>query len=199
MVRSFHIRTKKIRENNKSYSISKISDKGVFYVPKNQVISIEDYTKSSPTNHKIQEKWSKITVTSWSWDKVNIPFHISGLQEMGEAFIEGETHFDVDWDYIIKKRRDHRRCFYCLRKFNFKDPELKKTRDHLIPKAILKAYGKPNGIPNNTVPCCSRCNNEKSNLHPSVYLIYISRKIHETGSEYYRTISGTLNQLIVKK
>ena len=36
-------------------------------------------------------------------------------------------------------------------------------------------------------------------LHPSMFLMFVSQQLHETGSEYYRTILGTLNQLIVKK
>jgi len=195
MVRRFHIREKKVKENSKSYTINKLFNKGRFYIPKSQVIRLNHYTKTGPGNSKVKENWVTITVTDWAWNKVNIPLHISGMQEVGEVFVEGETHQGINWDYVISKRRDSKRCFYCMRLF---DDLILKTRDHVIPKAILKAFG-ISSLPNNTVPCCEDCNGDKANLHPTVYKKYIMMKLHETGEQYYRIVLDTLTRLIAKQ
>ena len=194
MVKTFHIREKRVKEGNKVYNIQVLN--GTLIIPKSQIISVDNLTKKSHYKEDAETAWTAITVTQWAWNKINIDHIIKGLKEKEAAFVAGETHFDVNWDYIILKRRVSDRCFYCMRKFSYK---VKKTKDHLIPRALLKVHGVKGGLPNNTVPCCVRCNACKSNLHPKDLKKYIMRKLHETGQGYYRIVLDTLTRLIVKK
>jgi len=194
MVRTFHIKKNRVNESEKSYSFQKFI-KRKFFIPKSQIIYVQHYKVSQNKGGK----WVAISVTEWAWNKIDLAKLLEPLQENEEAYVAGESHYDVDWDYVIAKRRIKNKCFYCMKVFLKGVPNRSKTRDHLIPRAMLKAYGKPRGIPNNVVPCCRRCNKDKANLHPEVYKKFIMGKLHETGGVYYRVVLDTLNRLIVKK
>ena len=141
------------------------------------------------------EDWIEITVTDWVWSKMEIDSRLRKNAFSGEVIIPGETHFGINWDYVIINRRNKSVCFLCHGKIT----SAIKTVDHFIPKSIIKAYGYKGGIPNNTVPCCRTCNAEKSNLHPEVYRELVKRKIHEGWDIKYRTILFTLNNCLVSK
>lgn len=204
MTRTFLVRKKKTGEGKKSLSIVKNTrnPEDKVYIPKSQILSSKQLNKPNLRHPHLKEKWLEITVTDWIWNKMNLPEAFEKMKEVEEIVIMGETHFDVDWDYVISKRSDRKHCFYCmtkmklLRKGETPIPQ-SKTKDHLIPKAVLKAYGIIE-LPNNTVPCCRQCNDDKANLMPELYLRYAKLKLHETGDTYYRTIIDTLERVIVK-
>ena len=52
------------------------------------------------------------------------------------------------------------------------------------------------GLPFNTVPCCSKCNSEKSNLMPELFLELCKIKLKLTGDPRYRAIIFNLNKIL---
>ncbi len=194
MNHSFKIRSVKFiseKDNKYVFAISKKSPNTKFNIPKNQVLKFEEITISNPYTN-LDEQWIDIVVTDWIWSKMDIESKLKNYKMSSDVVISNETHFAINWDFVIMKRRDSNRCFFCEKKIY----DSKKTLDHLIPKAVLRAYGLKGGIPNNTVPCCLEDNREKANLHPEVYRELVRRKIHEGGDIKYRTILFTLNQLL---
>ncbi len=193
MLRVFHVRKKKLRLKDGVYFISKsISNQKYFQLDANQVIKTEEYTRPGKVNNYVKETWVKVSVTDWIWNRAELLKELEIMRMDEEAIIEGETHFGINWDYVIGKRMDRKRCFYCMFRLNNKN----KTKDHLVPKAILGAYGYK-VLPNNTVPCCYRCNNMKANLHPEVFMKKISMLLHQTGTEYYRIVLNVLKQVVI--
>lgn len=196
MTHSFKIRPVKILSKDEKcyvFCSSRSDLNSRFSIPKSQVLKFEKITIKNPYT-KTDEDWIEIVVTDWIWHKKNLKEKLNNYKIVDSVVISNETHFGINWDYVIMKKRDRNHCFFCQCKLNSDGKE--KTNDHVIPKAVLKAYGLKGGIANNTVPCCKEDNREKANLHPEIYRELVRRKIHEGGDLKYRTILFTLNELL---
>jgi len=186
--------SKYLKETAKAYCF-KASSKDSFAaisIPKSQILKYETTTTNNPFTNE-DEEWIEITVTQWLWLKSELENKLKHYKFSADAVIENETHFGINWDFVIMKKRNKKNCFFCHGKLQ----ETVRTQDHLIPRMILKAYGYKGGIANNTVPCCLDCNKEKSSLHPEVYRELVRRKISETGDPKYRIILFTLNKILL--
>ncbi len=184
-LKTFQIRNDLLlSDKGKSYKfLSAVkSPTSYFTIPKNQIIKINK-----------QKHWISISVTEWLWCRNHFNKDIYFLKAEEKVKIENETHFGIDWNYVIKKRSIRDNCFFCHRKLYRGHI----TKDHLVAKAILGAYGYKH-LPNNLVPCCPTCNKKKANLHPEIFKELVKRKLHQTGQEYYRIILDTLNRLLIK-
>ena len=138
-----------------------------------------------------KDGWLYVTVTKWVWDKANLHRILSTLKEQGVVHFRDRGYFNIDWDFVIEHSRNKEVCFFCR---TLMVPN-KKTKDHLIPSMVLKAYGISN-LPNNKVPCCFDCNQEKAYLMPDIFRRSVRLKLHETGDRRYEEILITLNRLI---
>ena len=180
-----------IREDNKKYyAFAYASDpyRKNFRIPKSQVIKCyEDILDG--------DIWYELSISTWFWNKSKILPFLRSNEEFGRAIICGQTLFDVDWEYVILRRQNKKNCFLCGSIFN----ELQKSKEHLISKVILKAYGYNDGLPNNVVPCCKDCNNEKGGLNLIDYRAFVKRMILEGKGDKYRHILFVLDKLMIKK
>jgi len=195
LANSFKIRSGKfLKETEKAYVFQTAKSQGgkVLSIPKSQVLHYEHVIVN---NHHTQEdeSWIEMSVTQWLWNKASLEKKLKHHKIASDVIIDNESHFGVDWNYVIMKRRNLKNCFFCHGKLRLAN----KTKDHLIPKVILKAYGHKGGIANNTVPCCFECNQEKGSLPLEVYRDYVRRMISETGGPKYRIILFTLDKILL--
>ena len=174
------------------FSASQDSENKTFSIPKSQITKFDQVVIHNPFLEK-DEHWIEISVTQWIWNKANLQQELSYYLKTSEVVIDNQTHFGINWDYVIQKRRNKKACFFCHGKMQVNS----RTKDHLIPRSVLKAYGYEEGILNNVVPCCLDCNQEKSNLHPELFRKLIKRRLQETGDPKYRIILYTLDQIII--
>lgn len=77
--------------------------------------------------------------------------------------IVGSVNFERLMYELTYALKDSRHCYYCNCTLN----KNTRTMDHLYPKTFGGI-----SIPLNMAPCCSKCNNEKSNLTEQQYKIY---------------------------
>ena len=184
-----------LSETDKGYIFKavKTEKKKTFSIPKSQIIKITQNDPSDPYWSEDLKSWITITVTEWIWNKGVLKKQIELHKSNDDAVIIGQRHFGINWDFVVQNKRKRDICYYCMKKF-----ENDKTRDHLIPKMILKAYGIDRGLKGNVVSSCYECNKEKSSLHPEMYLEMAKRKLKETGDPKYRTIIFILNKTLEK-
>ena len=195
LTKSFKIAAiKYIGKTSKSYTfcLSKRITASNFSIPSSQVLSFENISIKNETLD-VEEEWIQIVVTDWVWTKLNLGLRLKNPRLNDYVIIDGETHFGINWDFVVVKRKNNKNCFLCHGELN----STNRTSDHLISKMILKAYGYTKPLPNNTVPCCKDCNKEKASMHPEVYRDFVKNKISETGEPKYRIILFTLNKIIV--
>ena len=195
ITKSFKIlATKYVSQTKDSYIFNdtKRDVRSKFSIPKSQVLKFSELTiKNEYTG--IDEAWLHIEVTEWIWIKTNLYNRLSGYRFNDAVIIDGETHFGIVWDNVILKRRNKKLCFFCYCKLDAEN----RTKDHLISKMIIKAYGGKKTLNNNTVPCCKECNGEKKSYHPEVYRNFVIDKLKTTGEPKYRIILFNLNQILV--
>lgn len=119
---------------------------------------------------------------------------IRRLKISGHVITYGNKRFGVNFDQVVDRlySRNMDTCFYCDETLNKNN----RTTEHLIPKAMLRAYHL-NAINDNTVPCCSSCNSEKANLHPYTFREYIRRRKKE--STRFRKILKVLDLILINK
>ena len=195
LTKSFKIAAiKYIGKTSKSYTfcLSKRITASNFSIPSSQVLSFENISIKNETLD-VEEEWIQIVVTDWVWTKLNLGLRLKNPRLNDYVIIDGETHFGINWDFVVVKRKNNKNCFLCHGELS----SANRTSDHLISKMILKAYGYTKPMPNNTVPCCKDCNKEKASMHPEVYRDFVKNKISETGEPKYRIILFTLNKIIV--
>jgi hypothetical protein len=96
----------------------------------------------------------------------------------------------------IFNKRDRARadkCIYCEREFNI---EVKRTIDHLIPKANGGA-----DVPLNKKPCCQYCNETKADKSLSSFLWFIQKRlaagIKMVEGAKYLTIQKNIRKMIL--
>ena len=180
MTITFHIRLDRLHSETEKALLFIASKKKTFWIPKSQIISM-----------KSESGWIELVVTKWIWDKANLYKVLSRIKESGDAKFKERPLFNIDWDFVIERSKDKDHCFFCTDKMD----EDKRTKDHLIPTMVLKAYG-IKSIKHNKVPCCYECNQEKAYLMPDIFRRSVKLKLHETGKERYKENLKTLNRLI---
>jgi hypothetical protein len=130
-------------------------------------------------------------------------FDFGGVNQVG--LMSSTEWFGINMQRMISitKTRDINECFYCGRgvcSHTFKHgQELYRTRDHVIPASLLKKYG-IYFIPNNLVPCCFECNQNKKDDTAHQWmtrLIRVSQShyIDDTRRELLLKIISTLNHI----
>ena len=82
--------------------------------------------------------------------------------ENGILYVEGNIYYEQLMYSLSYGLKGYEYCFYCKSKLTHED----RTLDHLYPRN----WGGVS-IPNNLVPSCSKCNQEKSNLTYEQYQI----------------------------
>lgn len=120
---------------------------------------------------------------------------VGKLKKAGKLFVYGKRSHGINWDYVlnIKYSKPGSFCFFCDEPLKAK---VTKTRDHLIPTVVLKAYGYEY-IDDNIVDCCFDCNKEKASLPPEYFRIKAKRlAIH---SEKWRAVYKVLNKILINK
>jgi hypothetical protein len=186
-----HIRRNKVYPEDKSLSINRGKSESRFKIPKSQIISKEGYKDSMS-----KMWWMKITVTDWFFRKSDLINSLKDMIENSLVFVEGDRSFRINWDevrFIVEERENE--CFYC----NFDFSAHKKTKDHVVPKSLLKALD-INSYPNNLVVCCEECNKLKSNFALREFRMIVKKKLASCkDSQYYsmkwKTVLETIKRI----
>lgn len=194
---TFKIKVTKFVEETKEgyvFANSKKTRRNQFIIPKSQTIQFEKTKIRNPYSGK-NILWVQITITDWIWHKLNLEEKLIKWKFSSIVIVDNETHFGINWDYVIAKRKDEKHCYFCHGKLYGNT----RTVDHLVARSILRACGYERGLPNNTVPCCFDCNQEKGSLNLEYYKEFVKRKISESGNPKYRIIMFNLNRSLVGK
>jgi hypothetical protein len=85
----------------------------------------------------------------------------------GILFVEGHINFEDLMYSLAYTLKGYDKCYYCGRDLG----TYQRTIDHLYPRT----WGGVS-IPNNLVPCCSRCNREKDCMTEQQYRVYLRCK-----------------------
>lgn len=93
----------------------------------------------------------------------------------------------IDITYKIKGKR---KCYYCGRKVS----EEKMTIDHMFPSD----FGGPT-IPNNLLPACKQCNNEKRNMTRQQYHEFLKSKKDKKGDLYIKELQSNQEDIRERK
>lgn len=115
----------------------------------------------------------------------------------------GKKSFGVDWDQVLDLLYSSPgdTCFYCGDTFQdeYGHSKKNKTKDHLIAREILKAYGY-NVFPDNTVPCCTTCNGTKGSLDPYVWRVKLKTMIKANTKDKWRWKNAlkVMNNILLK-
>lgn len=195
LANNFKIRSGKfLKQTEKAYIFHAANKEkwNTFSIPKSQILKFEQIVIHNEHTGE-DENWIDMSVTQWLWNKAKLKEKLSYYKLSSDVIINNETHFGVNWDYVIMKRRNRKTCFFCHGKLNRSN----KTQDHLIARLILRVYGISGGLANNVVPCCIDCNQEKGSLSLEMYRDYVKRMISESGNPKYRVILFTLNKVLV--
>lgn len=194
------IKTKYLSETDEDYAVS---GKVTLIIPKSYVIKtgnqeLHDYTTKSG---KLIE-WTNLYIDPDFFKHGQVIAIIRKLKNENKLFVYGRKTYGIIWDYVINRlySRPLDVCFYCDQKLKSKgDKRFKKTKDHLIPKVIVEAYGFYY-IDDNTVPCCFECNQEKASLHPYIFREKVKHKIqYSRKPEKWKRILKTLNKILIEK
>ena len=120
---------------------------------------------------------------------------LSRLKKQGKLFVYGKRSHGIHWDHVLSKvySRPQDMCFFCDEELVAKE---NKTKDHLVPTVIVKAFGY-NYIEDNTVPCCKECNEEKASLHPAYFRVKAKRL--SKHSDKWLRVYKTLNKILIDK
>lgn len=159
-------------------------------IPKRLIIKTSGGVFYSKNNKKTM--WTTMFVDSDLFKNTIVIQNIRRAKSAGHIFVYGNKMFGINFDAVIDKlySRSMDFCFYCDETLN----KSNRTTDHLIPKAILRAY-MLNTIENNTVPCCSICNSEKASLHPYIFREHARLR----PGEISKKILKTLNLILISK
>jgi len=161
-------------------------------IPKRIVIKSDSQQLYSRNNN--QSEWVILWVDSDFFKDQEILKIIRRIKTAGHIFLYGNKRFGINFDQVIDRlySRSMDFCFYCDETLNKNN----RTTEHLVPKAILRAY-LINVLDDNTVPCCQKCNSEKANLHPYTYREYVKLMIKRDVR--YKKVLRTLNSILINK
>ena len=199
--RRIRIKTKYLSETDEHYLVSGNVN---LIIPKSYVIKtarqqFHDYNVKPGK----QIPWTSLYLDVDFFKHKPVIDSIRQLKNDKKIFVYGRKQFGIIWDAVINKMysRPLDQCFYC-------DCKLRKggnkvnthTKDHIIPKVMVEAYGY-NFLDDNTVPCCKWCNQHKASLHPYAFREKVKHKLSylRKGREKWESILKTLNKILIEK
>lgn len=192
-VRKIKIKGKTFSFNDDSFFICEKSPAGKkLTIPKRVVIKSDSEELYSRDNKK--GEWITLWVDSGFFKDAEILKVIRRIKTAGHIFLYGNKRFGILFDAVMDRlySRSMDFCFYCDETLN----KTNRTTEHLVPKAILRAY-LINVLDDNTVPCCQKCNSEKANLHPYTFREYV--KLRLSSDVRYKKVLKTLNSILINK
>jgi len=188
------VRSSAVEEGEKSITIL---GNQILTIPKEHISKISEkelFEKSYFDTKKA--KWTSIYIDADYFRR--IAHDVYKLKRKSRVFIYGRRSYGINWDYVINivSSRPATYCFYCdeplFRKVNF-------TRDHVIPRVIVEAYGL-SSIDDNTVPCCKECNEEKGSLHPYIFREKVKLKVkYSRKKQKWKRVLKVLNKILIEK
>ncbi len=168
-------------------------------IPKEFVVKTVEQEFYEKSYHKQRKsKWTSIYLEPEFFRRPDISKKIHNLKKRNKIFVYGRKAYGVNWDYVINIvcGRPMNVCFYCDEKLI---KGVNNTRDHVIPRSIVEAYGLYE-IPDNTVPCCRECNEEKADLHPYIFREKVKLKIrYSRRKNKWRRVLKVLNKILIEK
>ena len=175
IVRKIRLRTNLLSSNDESYFYNS-KDGASLIIPRHYVYKTYKKSYFSYTDWIKKKSWTILLVDSDFFSAVETIKTIAELKSRELIYVYDRKKFGIDWDRVSERlfTNPPNKCFYC--QTSFKNQKSKKTKDHLIPKLMLKAYG-IRILEDNTVPCCEDCNKLKSSLHPYTFREYIKTLI----------------------
>lgn len=194
-VRKLRVKAKLVCDNGSELLLCKEAPAKTLRIPKQYIIKTDESEFFSRKN--ISSTWIILFLDTDYFKAKGILKRLETLKSAGHIFLYGDKKYGVDFDAVITKlySRSMDYCFYC-------DEDLiaeNRTTEHIIPRAILKAYGLIT-IDNNTVPCCKECNYLKTNLHPYTFRVAVQTIIKHAGaSKKWGVVLQTLNKILIHK
>ena len=146
--------------------------------------------------------WTNFYLDPDFFKSKDVLLSLRALKNDDNVFIYGRKSFGIIWDEVIDKvySRKKNKCFFCddhLYAKKGKEPG-NRTKDHLIPTVIIKAYGF-SYLDDNLVPSCQDCNSEKASLHPYIFREKVKILIERTGKGKWRKVLTILNKILIEK
>jgi hypothetical protein len=156
-------------------------------IPKTFVVATERKQCYSRNTKTKKETWVILTIDEDYLRDSKILIQISNLKEKGHLYVYGRKSFGVDWDVVMEILYSNppNNCFFChepLVNDHGKKRRDVATKDHLVAREILKAFGLYS-IPDNTVPCCVECNRAKGSLDPYMWRVKLKTLI-KSNTDY---------------
>lgn len=192
-VRKIRIKAKLIQETDHDLIICpEATDDRNLIISKDLII--KSFEKDFFSRNNLVNTWTTFHIDSFFFKDKDSLRKVRRLKNAGHLFIYGVKQFGIDFDAVIdrvySRSMDH--CFYCDEILD----RTNRTSEHLVPKAMLKAYLIVT-LDDNTVPCCSDCNSEKANLHPYTFREYVKFKVDVAPR--YKKMLRTLNNILISK
>ena len=167
-------------------------------IPKTYILKIEVKRYYSRTAKERKENWSIITIDDDFLRNRDVLIAISRLKDKGHLYVYGRNSFGINWDAVLEMLYSSpgTHCFFCNSKLTPKS----KTKDHLVSREILKAFGLYQ-IPDNTLPCCLECNRMKGGLDPYMWRVKLKTLIKERHGHDYKWKAGlkVMNKILLEK
>lgn len=190
------VRSNAVEEDEKNFTVL---GPETLIIPKKFVQKTTEQEFFDKSYFKVQKtKWTSIYLDPDFFREHGVSKKIHQLKQRKKIFVYGRRAYGIIWDYVINivSGKPAKYCFYCdeklIRKVNF-------TRDHVIPRSIVEAYGLYE-LPDNTVPCCKECNEEKADLHPYIFREKVKIKIkYSNNKEKWRRVLKVLNKILIEK
>jgi hypothetical protein len=169
--KTVHIRKNKLRKGNKKTLPIKVSG-GHINIPTSQIVSRSDYKSIL---HK--GIWCKIVLTDWIYNKIKKLSGLKGLSETYNFYVEEDYSFSISWDAVIERTiKSNNKCFYC------NDNMINgSTREHIVPRSLLKALGLKNHH-HNIVKCCLDCNKAKGHFSLPEFKMVLEKRLSEESN-----------------
>jgi 5-methylcytosine-specific restriction endonuclease McrA len=152
-------------------------------------------------NKESKDHWTSLYLDPDFFKSKDVVLKLRFLKDDDSIYIYGRKSFGIIWDNVANRvySRQKNICFFCDEKlYSGRTKHGNKTKDHLIPTVMVKAYGF-NYIDDNLVPACQDCNSEKASLHPYVFREKVKLLIERTGKEKWRKVLKTLNKILIEK
>ena len=170
-------------------------------IPKSYVLKTnnQDYFDIDPVINK--RTWINFYLDPDFFKHDKVYAKIKMLRKSRNIVFYGHKKFGIIWSNVVDRMysRPLFFCFYCDEKLTgFGTMNENKSRDHLIPRIFLKAYG-IRYIEDNSLPCCMGCNAQKANLHPYIFREKVKLLIEKTKDEKWNRVLKVLNKILIEK
>lgn len=197
-VRKIRIKHKLVKESPKDFSTNEL------LIPKTFIVEVDHRQYYSRNTKTKKETWIILSIDDDFLRDSKILIAISNLKEKGHLYVYGRRSFGIDWDQVLELlySKPANNCFFCNEPLVDNQGIKRKdvaTKDHLVAREILKAYGLYS-IPDNTLPCCVECNRAKGSLTPYLWRVKLKTLIKARTDQDWKWRRGlqVMNKILLE-